>query len=241
VFLKSTSVRLPPDPSDKQIDEHKRFVEYVRDSMPDKWLEYSEELADAAERLWHVRSDRMTLSVNHSGRGDTDHIETAPAQPRAYVLLAALALENVLKGLLIAHDPSLITGGSIPKRLRSHRLTSLAGQVSALELSASDRGVLSVCEEGLPSWSRYPVPLRREDHREVSIVPATFHDSFQHLHSRLCRSLYELIKNGWDSGVGARVLGCGSVRYGDKPYLTKPFPWVKKPKEDHAESEGDSK
>jgi hypothetical protein len=223
-------MKLPPDPTDKQIAEHNRYVEYVRDSMPDSWLEYSEELADAAERLWHVRSDRMTLSVKHSGRDDTDHIETAPAQPRAYVLLAALALENVLKGLLIAHDPSLITSGSIPGRLRNHRLTSLAKQVPALELSTRDRGVLSVCEEGFPSWSRYPVPLRSEDHHEVSIVPATFHNTFKDLHSRLCRSLHELIRNGWDSGVGAGILSSGSVRYGDRLDLTEAFPWVKPPK-----------
>lgn len=205
---------LPNNATDEQTEELNQKQLFVRDAMPTEWLQYAEELGDAAECLW-VRTDCAMELAWQTTVGGGERFEKAGAHARTYVLLAGLALENVLKGMLVARDPTLINQGHLHGSIRSHKLLELAGAMPDLSLSETEQRVLSICQDAIPYWGRYPVPLRYNGLSPREAATAQFRERFRALHSRLCRSIYESIKDGWDSGVGATTLQVRSSRYGD--------------------------
>jgi len=154
-------------------------------------------------------------------------IKKSSAHSRSYILLASLALENVLKGLIIVSDAKLISSGRLDKTLQSHKLLDLAKRVDGLVLSKDERHILHVCQDAIPYWGRYPIPLEYKGLKPKEAADDKFHTCFRKLHFRLCKSLYEKLKDGWDSGVGSKTLQMRSIRYGDAIYLKEKLPWIK--------------
>src|SRR5690606_19490623 len=96
--------------------------------LPGGWLELSDELIDAAELLWESASG---LRLEGTGSGSLAELElrnsrTLSSVSRPYWLLAGFAIENALKGLLVADNPQLISSGVLHKSLKSHRVRTLA-------------------------------------------------------------------------------------------------------------------
>lgn len=219
-------MKLPSTSTDKQLEELNQKQLFVRDALPSLWLSYSEELEEAAEALWADRDNGLELNMETQA-GGTASIKKSTAHARSYILLSGLALENVLKGLLIAHNSSLITSGQLDKLLKNHKLKELADSVKDLTLSLDEQRVLEICQNAIPYWGRYPVPLRYQDLQPLEAATLAFRDSFRNLHFRLCKTLYDLIKDGWDSGVGPKTSEIRSRRYGDTIGIKKPFLWAK--------------
>ena len=57
-------MKFPDNPTDAQIDELNQRQSFVRDSMPDSWLVYAEELEEAAEALWVDSDNGLVLEGN---------------------------------------------------------------------------------------------------------------------------------------------------------------------------------
>jgi hypothetical protein len=209
-------------PSDAEIDEANRRTEFVRDAMPDSWLSYAEELGEAAAALWSHTEDDLSVQA-------TDQVDGPPAvrkcspHARTYLLIAGLALENCLKGLAVVRNPTLVREGKICKALKTHNLLKLAEMTEELRLTESDRHVLQVCQDAIPYWGRYPVPLHFGDLEPAQAATESFRRAFEDLHYRLCRRIYDAIKDGWDSGAGAAVHRLRSRRYGDRVDLSEPL------------------
>ncbi len=219
-------MELPPDTTDEQLDQFNQKQLFVRDAMPSEWLSYAEELAEATESLWS-RSDNFMAIEMQTAATDTSQIERSAGHARSYILLAGLALENALKGILVSRNPSLVNQGHLHGSIKSHKLVELARSVTDLSLTDEDRHVLSVCQDAIPYWGRYPVPLRYDGLHPKEAATAEFRQHFRELHFRLCKSIYDAIKDGWDSGVGPQTLEVRSIRYGDEIDLKKPFPWIR--------------
>jgi hypothetical protein len=97
---------------------------------------------------------------------------------RSVFLLAAFAMENLLKAFLIHENPKYIEGGRLSKRLlNGHGLSKLQQQCKRVPSPKRTRHVLQTLEVGVNSWARYPC-------------------------SNVCRS-----RVGRESG-DARILGC---------------------------------
>ncbi len=219
-------MKLPDKPTDAQIEELNNRQSFVRDAMPDSWLSYAEELEEAAEVLWADRDNGMLVE------GDTQLdgsfvVKKSSAHSRSYILLASLALENVLKGLSIASDATLISSGRLDKTLQSHKLLELAKKVDGLILSKDEKHILQVCQDAIPYWGRYPIPLEYKGLKPKEAANDKFGACFRKLHFRLCKLLYEMVKDGWDSGVGAKTLHMRSIRYCNTIDLKEKLPWVK--------------
>jgi len=182
--------------------------------MPASWLDYAEELGEAAETLWANSGNVLVIEDNTQLNGLLTK-KRSTAHSRSYILLASLALENVLKGLIIARNAKLISSGYLDKALQSHKLLDLVKRVDNLLLSKDERQILQVCQEAIPYWGRYPIPLKYKGLKPIEAANDKFHTSFRGLHFRLCKMLYETIKDGWDSGVGAKTLQLRNACYGD--------------------------
>ena len=218
---------IPANPTDEQLDQLNQKQEFVRDALPAEWLSYAEELHDAAEALWAARGESMCLKMR-TLLGGAVRVERKTGHERSYILLASLALENALKALLVSADPSLINSGALARCLRNHKLMGLADRVSGLRLSSEENRVLHICQDAIPYWGRYPVPLTYDGVHPEEAATSGFRDAFRRLHFRLCQRVYSEIKHGWDSGVGPKTLEFRSLRYGDKIDTKKPFPWLQR-------------
>jgi len=218
---------LPPNPTDEQIDEYNKKQLFVRDALPIGWLEYSEELEEAAEILWANSGNGFSLQAE-TQLDDSTLIKKSSAHSRSYILLASLALENALKGLIIANDAKLISSGKLDKSLKSHNLTDLAKKIDGLILSKDEKRILQVCQDAIPYWGRYPIPLEYKGLKPVQAVNDRFRACFRQLHYRLCKSLYDLQQAGWDSGVGPLSFKMSNARYGDTIDIDEKSPQVKK-------------
>jgi hypothetical protein len=151
---------------------------YKAAQNPTSWILSAERLRDAAEVIInaemvkeipyfraHDEATQEALSIAGTGTNKSGHVEIKsdpPNYPPAQ-LLYAYAIENVLKGLIVANDASVVDENKISKPLKSHDL---------VELSAS-AGVTVRVEEGpvlaslsdLSVWAaRYPVATRKEDY-----------------------------------------------------------------------------
>jgi hypothetical protein len=219
-------MKLPENATDAQIEELNSWQSFVRDAMPDSWLSYAEELEEAAEVLWADSGKGVLIEGNTQVDGSFV-AKKFSAFSRSYILLASLALENVLKGLIIAGDATLVSTGRLDKKLQTHKLIELSRKVDGLILSEDEQHILQVCQDAIPSWGRYPVPLEYKGLKPEEAANHEFRACFRRLHFRLCRSLYELVKDGWDSGVGANTLQMRSIRYGDTIDLKDELPWAK--------------
>ena len=107
--------------------------------------------------------------IAFSEGNDTGHAEIkarTPNYPPAQVLYA-YAIENALKGLIVAKNPHLIDGDRLNKTLHSHDLRSLA-DTATFQVHVQEEPVLKALSL-LSVWAgRYPVALHQREYVGVS-------------------------------------------------------------------------
>jgi hypothetical protein len=228
-------IELPPNPTNEQWEEFQRKGLFVMNAMPSDWLGYAHELEEAAEALWLNRENTMSLElwtkVIDSKQSETSEQNFGHA--RTYILLAGLALENVIKAILVMNNPALINEGILSKSLKSHKLLNLANQVKDLELTAKEKKILQICQDAIPYYGRYPVPLDYNGIQPKEAATSSFREEFRKLHFRLCKSVYDAIKDGWDSGVKSHSMAIKLVRnkrYDSSVNIKETVPRTKKKK-----------
>lgn len=197
--------------------------------MPDNWLSYAEELGDAAEVIWNCAGEVMAVECNTKIEGNIEINKSFP-HARSYILLAGFALENILKAIIITRNPNLISSGQLHNPLKSHNLLDLAKSIIDIEFTDKENQVLKICQDAIPYWGRYPIPLHFNGLQPVEAATVEFRKTFRQLHFRLCKLTYDAIKDGWDSGAGAKCHKIRSKRYGDEIDINEPFPWIKETK-----------
>lgn len=145
---------------------------------PVGWLISAERLRDAAEVILkaevvkeipyfraHDEATQEALSIACTGSNKSGHAEIKcdpPNYPPAQ-LLYAYAIENLLKGLIVANDASAVDENSISKRLKSHDLLTLATD-AGVTVHVEEQPILAALSD-LSVWAgRYPVASRKEDY-----------------------------------------------------------------------------
>jgi hypothetical protein len=144
---------------------------------PVGWLLSAENLHEAAEAIIaredqllmpylraHDAASKEAMAIACSEGNDAGHAEInarAPNYPPAQMLYA-FAIENVLKGLIVANDPSIINGDKLNAALKDHNLAALANK-AAFNVHAQEVPVLKALSE-LAVWAgRYPVAIYARD------------------------------------------------------------------------------
>ena len=200
---------------------------FVRDASPGEWRSLAGEFRDSAELLWNDRSNGLrgvlaqrTEAVDGELRvvNETKKIYSVS---RSYFLLAGFALENLLKGFIVALDPTLITDGKLNPQLKTHKLTTLVDKIEELELTESELRFCSVAEKAIPYWGRYPVPLSFNNLVPEVGLTAELRNGFLSLFDRLDEKLYMEIRDGWNPGNGAGSDVTWDAKYDSKERLDK--------------------
>jgi hypothetical protein len=189
-------------------DEEMRAVEaemplrmFAVHASPAFWLDYAEELYESATTL--IESDRdRRIARRDPVRGTS----VQSPHSRAYLLLAAFSVENVLKGIAVAHDPQLVANGELAPALRSHGLLSIARDVAKITLDDRQRRTCGVLESAIPTWGRYPVALKAS----TVVREASHSDQLEREVAALFRALVamlrELLTHAWNGPHGAVVI-----------------------------------
>lgn len=145
---------------------------------PVSWLISAERLRDAAEAIInaevvkevpyfraHDEATQEALSIACTGSNEAGHAEIKndpPNYPPAQ-LLYAHAIENVLKGLIVVNDPTVVNENKFSARLKGHDLVRLAADAGET-VHVEEQQVLEALSD-LSIWAgRYPVALRKEDY-----------------------------------------------------------------------------
>lgn len=92
----------------------------------------------------HQERGYSSVPLNHSSTLDQ------------FVLLAAFALENILKGYVIFKEPNLVANGKLDGVLKSHALLTLAER-ACVDLTAEESRFCVLASSAAVSWGRYPI------------------------------------------------------------------------------------
>ena len=176
-----------------------RIKEYILNANPIQWVEYSEELRDSSELILK-ESKRTKIHLNFPKRTDK------PGLSRPYFLNIGFSIENLIKGLLVSENPEYLKDGRISHQISSgHNLEALAQKSSSLTFSKMEMDFLKVLSEGIPNWSRYPIPKRWEIENTEEIISDDIRQLFLNLWDKIGFKIYELTKNGWNGPNGVEL------------------------------------
>lgn len=178
----------------------KRFIYY---SSPEHWFQAALELHEAVLELNEIKYKSYYLQTYHFEKKSTIK---RPAYSRATYLLMSYALENLLKGIAVLNDPSLVTKGKIEKQIKTHDLNELCS-LNQIKLDQKLTDFQSILSTQCVSNARYPVGLNEN----IELTDPTFTEndfvSYQKLFEKYKLYLVkEFNTHGWDSGLGDKEL-----------------------------------
>lgn len=144
-----TAKRRPvdPRPSDKLAKQlHRRGAQWGL-----SWSSAASEAERATELLWtQVEKDFAETRDLPAGTALPNFVA------RPTMLLAALTIENLLKGVCVSREPALDKNGSF--RLKTHKLLDLLDRIN-VPLNDEEQNLVERLEVFLEWAGRYPVPL----------------------------------------------------------------------------------
>lgn len=219
-FFERLSLTHSPDAELVVEEEEEVRNQFIVHGGPASWLSLAEELEEAADILWRIRErqGKRLMAKTKIVQGEKQPrrvVETAeaPSISRPYVVLVGYALENVVKGLLIARHPEYINSGKLKGGIGHHHLTNLVGRLDDLDLTPAEREMCEILEEAIPYWGRYPIPKNQSQLSAEVAVDEDFRTVFRRLFYEIASTLHEEIADGWDSEAGPKLLehGTGDV------------------------------
>ncbi len=145
---------------------------------PSAWLASADRLRDAAEAILqhelpnevpyftaYAEAEQAAAAQEYSDGEDSGHAEIKampPNYPPAQ-LLYAYAIENVLKGLILANTPGLVEEYKLNSEVTSHDLITLAAR-ACVAVHVQEKPVLEALSH-LSIWAgRYPVARSRREY-----------------------------------------------------------------------------
>lgn len=177
--------------------------EFANSAMPVNWYEVAKLLHENAVQLHTSRQGYVVRSVNGKAF-------TRPASNRSVFLLAAFALENLIKAFLIYENPNFIEGGTLSRALRSHRLSTLQKKCKWIPSPKRTLHVFETLEVGVNSWARYPCSLSASQETDELIVTPEFWSEYNRVFKLYSKRLESLLAKNWKGPFGE----ISSVRFG---------------------------
>ncbi|WP_417733900.1 hypothetical protein [Roseovarius sp.] len=177
--------------------------QFIEQAAPEFWYSYAHELADTAEEIYKKSKDRwIAYSIDHADGANETY--RRPLVSRPVLLMHGLAFENLIKGLLISEEPTLLNGGKLSKHLLGHDLVKLADRLRTVQLNSEERNLLALLSDVVPYHGRYPVPRAAQDLKPERYISDGIHQACKVLFDRLELQLYRLNFEGIDAPEGVR-------------------------------------
>lgn len=152
----STQIMELTEEDEKEREEEGRKYLYVPGYDWKAWVSKANSLRKSALILWtaYMLEEERLDSLGEAALGQSfelGHEDTA-------MMLIGMAIENLLKGILIARDSSLIENGKTASRLKTHDLTKLITW-AGISIDKYDTQLCALLSDFITWQGRYPVPL----------------------------------------------------------------------------------
>lgn len=194
--------------------------QFIEQASPEFWYSYARELADTAEEIYKKLKDQcIAYSINHADGANETY--GRPLVSRPVLLMHGLSFENLIKGLLISEEPTLLNGGKLSKHLLGHDLVKLTDRLRTVQLNSEERNILTLLSDVVPYHGRYPVPRAAQDLKPERYISDDIHQACKVLFDRLELQLYRLNFEGIDAPEGVRFSNLRLThRDGDADFVT---------------------
>jgi hypothetical protein len=188
--------------------------QFVRLAGPGEWLGVASELKAAADILSQLSDEGLIVSAVPDQNGTFSQPTKKPSISRPWFLIAGYALENLLKGMHVLLDPSLIADGKLHRTLKTHDLIGLARTLPDFHLTPSEERLLRLATESITYWSRYPIPLSAQAVRREEASGEQLYRAFVRLFARCENAIKSALLQGW---AGPHDVTCYSNSYERAP------------------------
>ena len=169
-------------------DQNKTFANAAH---PLNWYEVAKLMHENAQMLHNSPQSYVTYS-------DGVEFITRPTSNRSVFLLAAFALENLIKAFLVYENPHYIAGGKLSRQLtNAHNLSKLQGKCKTIPSPKRTRHVFETLEVGVNSWARYPCATSVERESKERVVTPEFWESYNLVFNLYSQRLEQLLSKPW--------------------------------------------
>lgn len=164
---------------------------FIKKGFPEEWFDYANELKDAAQTLWKSHSSTsityITDKENYSRK----------LYSRTYFFLLGVAIENLVKGMLISENPDYLKDGKISSEISSgHNLKILSEKINSLNFDSSEIRIFEILSEVIPYWGKYPIPKDFNQIKEEKFFDENWYKKLILLYEKLELQMYKLNING---------------------------------------------
>jgi hypothetical protein len=168
-----------------------KVEDYIRKGMPEEWFDYAHELKDAAVTLWESHSN--TLISYQTDR----KFYTRKLYSRTYFFLLGVAIENLIKGILISENPQYLKDGKISTEISSgHNVKTLSEKIKSLSFDEEETEIMETLSEVIPYWGKYPIPKHFSQIKGEKFFDALWYNKLIDLYDKLELQIYRLNING---------------------------------------------
>ncbi|MGA2624731.1 MAG: hypothetical protein ABSF91_12805 [Bacteroidota bacterium] len=161
--------------------------------LPQNWISKAEEIDRAAKILFDTVRRDFNVLCERSQMNANPNANIKPTFPfllDVFIFLAALSIENLLKGILLCGNPELISGGKLKEKslITSHKLSKLSKD-SGIDFTEDELEFMEVGTSAIHSWGRYPIPknyCQLESSRTIKLdIGEVYNELFTKLLSKL--------------------------------------------------------
>ena len=164
---------------------------------PQSWLEWANQLKMSADVIWVEFEKILHLSQVLPGVR-----EKKLSYLNSFMLLTGLAFENLIKGILVGRDKTVVDRQKIDNRLwkvrGGHGIAELAKRVTSI--SSDELDLLRRLEEFLFWAGRYPLPMSSEVYFNGQ-NRLTFRTTDIALINQLFQQFAEILKREWEASA----------------------------------------
>ncbi len=123
---------------------------------------------------------------------------TRPTSNRSVFLLAAFALENLIKAYIIYENPHYIEGSKLSRQLlNGHSLSKLQKKCKKIPSPKRTLHVFEALEVGVNSWARYPCATSIDRESKERIVTPEFWETYNQVFNLYSKKLEQLLSKKW--------------------------------------------
>jgi len=170
--------------------------EFAESASPLNWYEVAKLMHENAHILHSAPQGYVSYSTG-------DKQITRRTTNRSVFLLAAFALENLIKAYLVYENPHYIEGGKLSKKLlNGHSLSKLQQECKKIPSPKRTLHVFQTLEVGVNSWARYPCSTSIERESIERTVTHEFWHSYNKVFDLYSNRLESLLSKKWKGAYG---------------------------------------
>lgn len=164
---------------------------YIKKGFPEEWFDYANELKSAATELWESSNNQQILFLSEN------KTYLKRFYSRTYFFLMGIAIENLMKGILISENPKHIEDGKISKEISSgHNLTILSEKIKTLNFTESEKRNFIILSNVIPYWGKYPIPKNSKNLKDEIFIDNEIFNDLLEIYEKLELQIFKLNMNG---------------------------------------------